>query len=109
MYLDTVNSIYAIEKLRSRYQQEINNNSGNLKAQKSLNSLMENQLKYLRDKDKLSEYDVERANKILDIETKRIALENSRQNKSQLRLKRDSQGRNDRWQACHHPAAVPRV
>lgn len=91
-YLDEVNSIYEIEKLKNAYQETINNNAGNLKAQRSLNNLMENQLKYLRDKDKLSQYDVDRANKLLEIEQKRLALEESRNNKTQLRLRRDSQG-----------------
>ena len=91
-YLDEVNSIYEIEKLKNAYQETINNNAGNLKAQRSLNNLMENQLKYLRDKDRLSQYDVDRANKLLEIEQKRLALEESRNNKTQLRLRRDSQG-----------------
>lgn len=91
-YLDNVNSIYAIEKLKSAYEKAISDNQGDLKAQRSLNQLMENQLKYLREKDKLSQYDVERANKILQIETKRLALEQTSQNKNQLRLRRDSQG-----------------
>jgi hypothetical protein len=53
---------------------------------------MEEQLKFLRDKDKLTQYDVDRANLLLQIEMKRLALEDARQSKSQLRLRRDSQG-----------------
>lgn len=92
MYLDKINSIYAIEKLKTGYQDLLQKNLNNLSAQRSINELMENQLKYLRDKDKLSQYDVDRANKILQIETKRLALEQTAQAKSQLRLRRDSQG-----------------
>jgi hypothetical protein len=53
---------------------------------------MEEQLKFLRDKDKLTQYDVDRANLLLQIERKRLALEDAKQSKSQLRLRRDSQG-----------------
>jgi len=53
---------------------------------------MNEQLGYLRDKDKLTQYDVDRANALLQIEIKRLALEQSRSNKTKLRLRRDSQG-----------------
>jgi len=35
---------------------------------------MDEQLSYLQDKENLTQYDVERAEKLLDIELKRIAL-----------------------------------
>jgi hypothetical protein len=35
---------------------------------------MEQQLAYLKDKDKLTQYDVDRANTLLQIEIKRLAL-----------------------------------
>ena len=50
------------------------------------------QLDYLNGKDKLTKYEVDRANALLQIEIKRLALENTRANKSKLRLRRDSQG-----------------
>jgi len=53
---------------------------------------MEQQLAYLKDKEKLTQYDVDRANTLLQIEMKRLALEQSRNNKNRLRLRRDSQG-----------------
>jgi len=53
---------------------------------------MNEQLKYLKDKDKLTQYDVDRANALLQIEVKRLALEQARQSKTKLRLRRDSQG-----------------
>ena len=53
---------------------------------------MNEQLKYLKDKDKLTQYDVDRANALLQIEIKRLALEQARQSKTKLRLRRDSQG-----------------
>ena len=92
LYLDKVNSLYEIEKLRDKYQQAINDYDGNLKAQQSLRDTMEEQLKFLQDKDKLTKYDVDRANALLQIELKRFALQDARKNKTKLRLRRDSQG-----------------
>ena len=91
-YLDKVNSMYQIDKLENAYRDAIDDNDGNLKAQQSLNNLMNEQLKYLKDKDKLTQYDVDRANALLQIEIKRLALEQARQSKTKLRLRRDSQG-----------------
>lgn len=91
-YLDKVNSMYQIDKLENAYRDAIDDNDGNLKAQQSLNNLMNEQLNYLRDKDKLTQYDVDRANALLQIEIKRMALQQARQSKTKLRLRRDSQG-----------------
>jgi hypothetical protein len=53
---------------------------------------MDEQLTGLRERDRLTQYDVDRANKLYEIELARIALEEAQQNKSQMRLRRDSQG-----------------
>ena len=53
---------------------------------------MEEELKKLREKDKLTQYDIDRANKKLDITMKQIALEEAQANKSTMRLRRDAQG-----------------
>ena len=91
MYLDTVNSAYEIQKLENKLIDAIDNASS-LKAKQRLNELMEKELGMLKDKDKLSQYEVDRANQLLDIEMKKIALEEAQRNKSQMRLRRDSQG-----------------
>lgn len=92
MYLDTVNSAFEINKIEQAFKDAIADNEGNLKAQQSLNNLMKEQLDYLKGKDKLTQYEVDRANALLQIEIQRLALENTRANKSKLRLRRDSQG-----------------
>ena len=92
LYLDKVNAAYEIQKLESAYKQAIDDNTGNLAAQKSLNGLMEQQLKYLKDKQNLTQYDIDKANALLQIEIKRLALEQVRASKTKLRLRRDSQG-----------------
>ena len=53
---------------------------------------MDEELATLREKDKLTQYDIERANKRYEIALKQIALEEAQQNKSTMRLRRDSQG-----------------
>ena len=53
---------------------------------------MDQQLENLKQKDKLTQYDLDRANKLYEIQLAQIALEEAQQNKSQMRLRRDSQG-----------------
>lgn len=92
MFLDKINSAYQIEKLQNAFEDTIGDNEGDIAAQQALNNLMEQQLAYLKDKDKLTQYDVDRANTLLQIEIKRLALQQARSNKNKLRLRRDSQG-----------------
>lgn len=91
MYLDQINSAYEVEKLAREYNKAIDA-TDSLSAQRKLNELMEQQLKGLREKEKLTQYDVDRANALLDVELKRIALEEAQQNKSKMRLRRDASG-----------------
>ena len=91
-YLDKINSAYAIQELQAKVQDALNDNEGDLEAQEQIRDVMDEQLAYLKDKEKLTEYDVERAEKLLDIELKRIALQNAQQNKTTMRLRRDANG-----------------
>ena len=90
-FLDEINTLYGIEDIARKYQDAIDN-TDNLTTQKKLKEVMEQELKALREKDKLTEYDIQRAEKKYDLTLKQIALEEAQQNKSQLRLRRDSQG-----------------
>lgn len=90
-YLDDVNAAYEIQKLQNKYL-ELLNEADNLAIQTQITQQMQEQLEYLREKDKLSEYDVAYANAQLEILQKRIALEDAQRNKSQLQLRRDTQG-----------------
>lgn len=90
-YLDTINATYEVQKLQRKFQQSIND-TDSLSAQKKLNDLMQEEITALEKKDKLSQYDIDRANLKYEIALKQIALEEAQQNKSTLRLKRDSQG-----------------
>jgi aspartokinase len=49
-------------------------------------------MQILKEKDKLTQYDVDRAEKVLEVEKARIALEEARNNKTTMRLKRDASG-----------------
>ena len=90
-YLDKVNAAYEIRQLERKYQEAIDGTS-NLAAQQKLNDLMTEELQMLQTKDRLSEYDVERANLKYQIALKELALDDAKKNKSQMRLRRDSQG-----------------
>lgn len=90
-YLDTINKTYGIRELEKKYLDSINK-TDNVKAQQNLKKLMDEQLNSLKQKDRLTQYDLDRANKLYEIELARMALEDTRNNKSQMRLRRDSQG-----------------
>jgi hypothetical protein len=57
-----------------------------------MKKLMDEQVGSLRERDKLTQYDVDRAEKMLEIEKARAAMEDAKANKTAMRLRRDSQG-----------------
>lgn len=91
-YLDTVNAQFGVQQLENKYLQAYNKNVGNTKAREKLNKIMNEELTMLKEKDKLTKYDLERANAKYDITLKQLALEEARENKTNLRLRRDTQG-----------------
>ena len=90
-YLDTVNATYEVQTLEGKYLKSINNTTS-ISAQKKLNKVMDEELESLREKDKLTQYDIDRANKKYELTLKQIALEEAQNNKSSMRLRRDAQG-----------------
>ena len=91
MYLDKINGAYEIGKLESKMLKALDNTSS-VKSRERISELMNDELGKLREKDKLSQYEVDRANALFDLELKKIALEEAQRNKSTMRLRRDSQG-----------------
>lgn len=89
-YLDSVSGAYEMSKLE--YKVSAANSNLTETAQVKLNSALSQQLTMLREKDKLTKYDVERANKIIDLEIKKIALQNAQNAKTSMSLKRNAQG-----------------
>ena len=90
-YLDSVEAAFGRQSFINKVQEKLNE-TDSLSAQKKLNSLLDDELKKLEEKGKLTQYDLDRANQMLEIELKRIALEEAQQNKSKMRLRRDSSG-----------------
>ena len=90
-YLDTINSLYEVQKLEGKYLDALDQ-TDSISAQRQLKKIMDEELADLREKDKLTQYDIERANKKYEIALKQIALQEAQQNKSKMRLRRDSQG-----------------
>ena len=91
-FLDTFESKMGIDEVTNLYQQAIDGLSGSPANQQKINKLMNDQLKILREKDHLTEYDIERAKAALEVQKARMALEDARYNKTKMRLRRDSQG-----------------
>lgn len=90
-YLDEINKAYSLQDLRSKWNKSIDDSSS-LATQEKLNALMQQQLNYLEEKGKLTQYDIDRAEKEYEIALKQIALQEAQQNKSKMRLKRDANG-----------------
>lgn len=90
-YLDTINSQYGIQTLQQKYLDAIDKTS-NVAGQKKLTKLMNEQVEALKAQDKLSQADLDRADLKYQIAVKRLQLEEAQQNKSTMRLRRDSQG-----------------
>ena len=90
-YLDAINAAFGVQQLESKFIDAINN-TDTLKDQRALKKVMDEQLNNLKSKEKLTQYDVDRAEKLLQIEQARIALEAAQSSKTSLRLQRDSQG-----------------
>lgn len=95
-YLDTINRLQGENDLESKYIESINK-AVNPSIQKKLKNAMDAEMKALKEKDKLTQYDLDRANKKYQITLAQIALEEAQQNKNKMRLRRDSQG-NYRYQ-----------
>lgn len=92
MYLDNINRSYALDKLNNGYDKLSEKTKGNLKAQRQINAAREAELGTLRQKEKITQGQIDVATRRLQILEMQIALEDSRNNKSTLQLRRDSQG-----------------
>lgn len=90
-YLDTINATYGIQQLQNKYLDAMND-TDNLAYQRKLNELMKAEVADLKARDRLTQYDLDRAELKYQIALKQIALQEAQQNKSTMRLKRDTQG-----------------
>ena len=90
-YYDEVEKVYQLDSLQNKWEKLISS-SKNLKNQQYLTSLMDAQLKKLKEKTELSEYDIGLAEKELAIIQAEMALEDARENKNSMKLVRNEQG-----------------
>ena len=91
LWLDDVNAAYGISEVRSKYNKALTNTS-DINAQKQIRNLMEDQLDALEKQDKLSEYDLKRAEAKLTVLEKEIALRDAQNNKTKMQLVRGADG-----------------
>ena len=90
-YLDSINAAAGIQALEAKYIEKINKVS-RVQDQRKITNLMEEELSSLRQRDKLTQYDLDRAEKKYNLMVAQMALEDAQQNKNKMRLRRDSQG-----------------
>jgi hypothetical protein len=90
-YLDSVNAAFEVRKLENQFAKAANA-TNNLKTQERINALREQELAILKSKDKLSQYDIDRAKKRLEILQAEIALQDAQDAKTQMRLMRNADG-----------------
>lgn len=90
-YYDSIERIYQLESLESKWKAAITNTSS-LKAQQQLAAIMDKQVASLESKNSLSEKDIELAEKELAVYQAQIALEEAQNNKNSMKLTRDETG-----------------
>ena len=91
-YLNAADAQLNINKLQRNYKSAIDNASS-LNAQTQLRVKMEEELNKLQaNRNKLTQYEVDRANAVYELTLKQIALEESQRNASKMKLTRDSNG-----------------
>ena len=90
-YLDNINAAYELVNLDRKFAQNISSTT-TIAAQQKINQLRNQELSILRQKDKLTQYDIDRANKRLEIMQAEIALQEAQENKSKMRLVRGANG-----------------
>lgn len=90
-YYDSVEGAYEIQSLANKIDQSIAATT-NLRAQQKLQKLREREIEYLREKENLTEYDLQAAEARYQIALKEIALEDAQNNKTSMKLTRNEQG-----------------
>lgn len=90
-YLDNLEGLYQIQSIANDTQADIADMSDS-KDQQKLQTLLDKELKQLREKDKLTKYDLDAAKARLEIAKAEIALEDARASKTSMRLTRGDDG-----------------
>ena len=90
-YLDDVEGAYQIQTLANKIDTSIAETTS-LKAQQKLAALREDEINFLREKKNLTEDDIKIAEARYQIALKEIALEDAQNNKTSMKLTRDTSG-----------------
>lgn len=90
-YYDSVQTLFEKDKLAAQFDTAANE-ATSLRAQEEINKLKREEFAQLEKIEKLSEYDVQHAQKKLDILQAEIALREAQENKTQMRLMRGADG-----------------
>lgn len=90
-YFDNVEKIYEVQKLSNTIQGSIDS-ATDIKNQQKLQDLHDREIEYLRDKEKLTQYDLDAANARYEIALKEIALEEAQNSKNAMKLTRGADG-----------------
>lgn len=90
-YLDSVESEFAKQNLSYAFKEAVEKNK-NIGSQKKINDLLQRELDALKEKDKLTQADFDRAQARLSVLQAQIALEEAQANKTQMRLVRGPGG-----------------
>lgn len=90
-YYDEVEKIYQLESLQNTLEKDIAG-AGSVKDQQKITEFMNEQMKILKSKNKLSEQDMLIAQKKYDILKAEMDLEDARNNKNTMKLTRGSNG-----------------
>lgn len=91
-YLDNVQRAVQMDGLERAFDDALNATNLTADAQAALNKLKDEEFETLQNKTRLSQFDIDEAKARLEIAKQQYALDEAQQNKSNLRLRRDSQG-----------------
>ena len=91
-YYDNVERYLNMEEYTNELNEAANAIGLSAENQQKLNAFRDKELKQLKEKEKLTEYDIAESRARLEIMKAQMALEDAQRNKSNMRLRRDSQG-----------------
>jgi hypothetical protein len=91
-YYDAIDREYQIDKVEYNFDKEIRAVNGSTAAQNKLNEARNRELEILRKKEKITQNDIDRANKVLELEKARIELQDAQANKNKMQLVRGADG-----------------
>lgn len=90
-YFNNVEGLYETQTLANKIKDSINDTIS-VKNQEKLQALYDREIEYLREKENLTQYDLDAAEARYQIALKEIALEEARENKNAMKLMRDTNG-----------------